>query len=161
MSTRPDRQSAWSTPQIVAELATSDQDIGPFVTSNRLELAFFRGTSEDSFDLFRASRSDAGDTWGTPVEMTDVNTNSGEATPWISDDLLTLYFASNRSGGQGDRDIWVATRSSASAAFEPAVPVDSVNESSRDKDPWVSPDQSVLFFASDRNGNDDLFMSTR
>src|SRR5262245_17914961 len=48
---------------------------------------------------------------------TDLNTPSLDGCPIQSPDGLSIYLASNRPGGQGGLDIWVATRSSTSAPF--------------------------------------------
>jgi hypothetical protein len=39
--------------------------------------------------------------------------------------------------------------------------LDRVSTSSRDRDPWVSPDGKILYFASDRLGTSDIFRATR
>jgi hypothetical protein len=48
----------------------------------------------------------------------DLNTPSLDGCPIQSPDGLSLYMASNRPGGRGGLDIWVATRSSTSSAWE-------------------------------------------
>ena len=47
----------------------------------------------------------------------ELNTPSLDGCPIQSPDRLSLYMASNRPGGQGLLDIWVAHRTSKSAAF--------------------------------------------
>jgi len=47
----------------------------------------------------------------------EVNTAALDGCPIQSPDGLSLYMASNRPGGRGGLDIWVATRSSASASW--------------------------------------------
>src|SRR5262245_65446928 len=47
----------------------------------------------------------------------ELNTPSLDGCPIQSPDGLSLYMASNRPGGKGGLDIWVATRSSTSAPF--------------------------------------------
>jgi hypothetical protein len=47
----------------------------------------------------------------------DINTPSLDGCPIQSPDGLSLYLASNRPGGNGGLDIWVATRSSTSSAW--------------------------------------------
>ena len=47
----------------------------------------------------------------------DLNTPSLDGCPIQSPDGLSLYLASNRPGGRGGLDIWVATRSTTSAAW--------------------------------------------
>jgi hypothetical protein len=47
----------------------------------------------------------------------DLNTPAVDGCPIQSSDGLSLYLASNRPGGRGGLDIWVATRSSTSAPW--------------------------------------------
>jgi len=51
---------------------------------------------------------------GNSVEL---NTSALDGCPIQSPDGLSLFIASNRSGGQGGLDIWVATRESTDAAW--------------------------------------------
>ena len=47
--------------------------------------------------------------WDLPTNLGPVvNSPAGDRQPTISADGYTLYFASNRSGGEGDWDIWQA-----------------------------------------------------
>jgi hypothetical protein len=63
-------------------------------------------------------------TWGTAQKIDDIagnnadlNTTSLDGCPIQASDGLSLYMASNRPGGKGGLDIWVATRSSTSASW--------------------------------------------
>jgi WD40-like Beta Propeller Repeat len=63
-------------------------------------------------------------TWSTAQKIDEIGGNSSELnTPSVdgcpiqSPDGLSLYMASNRPGGKGGLDIWVATRASASAPW--------------------------------------------
>ena len=83
-------------------------------------VALFYGTSRRDSSLketlLQRSRSSVSDAWGsaTPVEIP----GNGEATrrserfsnPHISHDGRTIWFAAERPGGHGDRDIWMSRR---------------------------------------------------
>ena len=63
-------------------------------------------------------------TWGAAAKIdeiagnhADLNTPQLDGCPIQSPDGLSLYLASNRPGGKGGLDIWVATRSSTSAPW--------------------------------------------
>jgi hypothetical protein len=51
----------------------------------------------------------------------ELNTSSLDGCPIQSPDGLSLYMASNRPGGKGGLDIWVATRASTSAPWDAPV----------------------------------------
>ena len=48
-----------------------------------------------------------------------VNSSAFDGGPSISNDGLTLYFASERPGGLGEADLWVTTRPTISGPFGP------------------------------------------
>ncbi len=50
-------------------------------------------------------------TWTEPMKIGNVNTaDYDETTPFLAADGKTLYFSSNRPGGYGNNDIWMAKR---------------------------------------------------
>jgi hypothetical protein len=82
-----------------------------------------------------------------------VNSASDEISPSISAEGLTLYFASNRSGGSGDYDLWVSMRPKMDAAWGPAVNLGpSVNSHYSEVDPSISSDGLSLYFSDPYSG---------
>jgi Tol biopolymer transport system component len=83
----------------------------------------------------------------------------------ISTDELSIYFDSDRSGGNGNGDLWVATRATTDDEWEQSVNLGSVvNSSAQDNSPSISADGLSLYFSSNRSGtvgNMDLWVSTR
>jgi len=76
----------------------------------------------------------------------DLNTPSQDGCPIQSPDGLSLYIASNRPGGKGGLDIWVATRSSASAPWgAPANLGEPVNSAADDFCPTPVGRQGLFF----------------
>ncbi|MHC4072080.1 MAG: hypothetical protein ACYTGS_08630, partial [Planctomycetota bacterium] len=72
----------------------------------------------------------------------------------FSRDGLELYFASDRPGGLGGFDIWVAKRETVDAPWgEPANLGPNVNSSAREIAPAVSPDGLELYFTFYRDPN--------
>ena len=96
----------------------------------------------------------AQDDWSLPVRLGDaVNTAFNEQGPTLSPDALSLYFCSNKPGGQGGNDIWVSHRASEESDWEPAVNLGPViNSQFGDCGPNISPDGHLLFFTSARPG---------
>jgi len=69
-------------------------------------------------DLYQATRTSVNDDWGNVMNLgAGVNTSSFEANPGVTADGTTMYFTSNRSGGEGGYDIYVATRTSPTEEF--------------------------------------------
>jgi WD40-like Beta Propeller Repeat len=79
---------------------------------------------------------------------TELNTSSLDGCPIQSPDGLSLYMASNRPGGKGGLDIWVATRASTSAPWGAPVNVgEPVNSAADDFCP-TPVGKKGLFFVS-------------
>ena len=86
----------------------------------------------------------------TPGTSTELNTTFTDGCPILSPDGLRLYMASNRPGGLGGLDIWVAKRSTVAAAWgAPVVLPAPVNSSSDDFCP-TPVKGGGLFFVSAR-----------
>jgi hypothetical protein len=79
----------------------------------------------------------------------DVNTPSLDGCPILSPDGLSLYIASDRPGGRGGLDIWVAHRASKSAPFGAPVNLPPpINSASADFCP--TPVRGGLYFVTRR-----------
>ncbi|HWO11720.1 MAG TPA: hypothetical protein VNN80_19635, partial [Polyangiaceae bacterium] len=89
-----------------------------------------------------------------------VNTGK-EGTPFLTSDGLSLYFYSERAGGAGARDLYVATRPSSADAFGDVTPLTSLNGAELDYLPWLSADGLTIYFASGPAGSGDIQRSTR
>jgi len=104
--------------------------------------------------------------WSTPVNLGSViNSASNDQHPAISRDGLSLYFVSDRPGGQGGLDIYVSQRASVHDAWgAPQNLGTTINTAGTDMAPNLTIDGHRLFFHSDRPGgcgDFDLWMSTR
>ncbi len=105
-------------------------------------------------------------TFGTPVNLgPTVNSSARDVIPSISADGLTLYFSSDRSGGYGGFDLWVATRETISDPWDAPVNLGpTINTSSEDGTPCIMADGLTLYFYSDRSGGYgawDIWLTTR
>ena len=104
-------------------------------------------------------------TFSEPINLeSPVNTSYRDSGPSISADGLTLYFHSNRPGGQG-WDIWFATRATTDDPWgEPVNLGAPVNTSHVDIISSLSADGLSLYFTSDRPGgygDMDLWVTSR
>src|SRR5688572_13573992 len=104
--------------------------------------------------------------WSPPMSLgAIVNSAGDDAGSSISKDGLRLYFASNRPGGSGALDLYVARRASPNDPWGPPQNLGPrVNSPSSEQTVWISPDDLRLYFASDRAGGSgglDLYVSER
>ena len=124
------RFSAWGQATPLGEPFTEvgQQQGCPFIAKDDLNL-YFRarilrsGTSNRDWDIFVSHRESVDDPWGTPVNLgseinapTPVGNNTGgpiysnELCSFVTIDGHWLYFVSNRLGGYGLGDLWLAHR---------------------------------------------------
>lgn len=105
-----------------------------------------------------------GDKWQVPIHLPDnVNSKYKETQPSLSADGKTLYFASNRPGGQGGMDVWKTTFEN-NAWTNPVNLGPQINTPFDDECPFIHQDGVTLYFASDGwpgMGMRDLFFSKR
>jgi len=103
----------FTTSTLVMELASSAEDGYPAISPDQLVIYFAsaRAGGAGNFDIWRASRTSTSTAFGAPVRVTELATANDDIPTWISADLCRLYFMSDRSGGMGNLDIYVASRS--------------------------------------------------
>jgi Tol biopolymer transport system component len=171
VTTRPTMEDEWEIPaNLGLTVNSSSDDFAPDVSPDGLILHFAsdRPGGYGNYDLWVTSRATLDDDWGRPVNLgPTINSSAMDGCPAISDDGLELYFWSNRSGGSGSTDLWIATR--ATIEDDWAAPVNLgplVNSSALDFCPHISTDGHSLFFVSGRSGGyggfyGDIWISTR
>lgn len=168
-SSRIDRNEQWSTPILIDEdemVNTKANEGAPFMNSNFSTLYFTRcnNTPQQSSgcQIFKSSRS--GRSWSppTPVQIRGVDSLDIVGHPTLSSDELIMYFAADRKGGFGGRDIWVALRDAKGQPFNRPLNLGPVINTLGDEIfPFLRND-TTLFFASNGQGGMgglDIFMS--
>ena len=101
--------------------------------------------------------------WSEPINLgPNVNSTSMDRGPAISKDELSLYFASNRPGGFGGEDIYVSERETRDGEWGPATNLGPIiNTTANEQVPAFSRDGHLMFFASNRLGGVDIWVSRR
>jgi len=93
----------------------------------------------------------SGGSWGEIKNLgMQVNDPSAwNSQPSISSDGQTLYFASNRPGGQGGCDLYSTTKDSSTGNWGPAINLGpGINTSGDEKSPFIHTDSHTLYFSS-------------
>jgi len=121
---------------------------------------------DDNGDGNLYSTSLSGDKWSKPVKLNEnINTPYWETTGCISADGNTLYFASNRPGGYGGRDIYKSVKTIVDGDW--GVPVNlgsTINTPYEDDAPFIHSDGITLYFSSNGHktmGGFDVFSSIK
>jgi Tol biopolymer transport system component len=153
----------WSAPQPVVALNSGFIDEDPTPAFDDVEI-FFISTRGGSADIYTATRPDPTAPWGPASPVTALNGPSTENTIALSDDALTIWFASNRGGGAGNDDIWNSTRSDRSSPWTAPVNVMALNTGEVERGPTLFDADRSLILHSLRPtgpGANDLYISTR
>jgi Tol biopolymer transport system component len=162
VATRESAVDDFSAPSVVPAVNGADIEHLPRLTRDELAILFVSGRDSPNAasNIWLAERASRSEAFGLARELPGVNTNAREEGFSLTPDGLSLYFASDRTTPL-DMDLWVATRSDASAAFGPPEALEALNTTEQELDPALSPDGFELFFASGRNGPVQLFRSVR
>ncbi len=156
VATRSTTENQWKEAVHLGSIINSPvNDWGPSISADGLELFFCSPRESDiegenSYDIWMTSRATKDDAWSEPVNLgPTVNTTFGEVSPCISGDSLFLFFTSDRPGGYGGADIWVAKRTSKDNPWGEAVNLGlKVNSPAYECFPSISSDGLTLFFTS-------------
>ncbi len=97
---------------------------------------------------------------GAPAVVASLSAvGASETGTFLTQDCLTTYFASVRSGANR---IYTSTRVAVTDPWPaPTMVSDFVALGGNQEDPWLSPDQRTFVFASDVSGTKDVYLSSR
>jgi hypothetical protein len=170
LETRRDSDGYWrapTRPSFAAIGSNADPHIAPdgrtvFFVSNRPVPGDHSPPS--TYDIWYATLGPDG-AWGVarhlppPISMPGVD----EFSPSVAANG-DLYFGSERPGGRGGFDLWVARW--VDGDYQPPENLgDSVNTAGNEVEPWIAPDQSYLILSgtarADSVGRYDLYVSRR
>lgn len=161
---RVDRKGEWSDPTPLGENINTEFDEGVACTNEKANTMYFTAIREnkdgDMVTQIYMSKKD-GINWGEASRVAIFESDSiMVAHPALSIDEKTLYFVSDKSGGQGGKDIWRVTGGAGSwGAPENLGPA--INTEGNEVFPFVHKD-GTLYFASDGHvgmGGLDIFMA--
>jgi hypothetical protein len=103
-----------------------------------------------------------GRVWTRPQPIESINTAANERGPGLSHDGEFLFFASDREGGMGGYDLYVARWDGKNWTAAESLG-EAVNSTADESGPSLSADGSQLFFSSKRSGAavDDIHVAKR
>lgn len=164
-STRASTSDPWSTPVNVTEVNSVSSETS--VALSRDGLTLYIGTDREgvagAFDVWMSTRDARGSPWTAPVTVPELNTDGPDAVRSISGTGLVAAVMS-AAGGSSRYDLFLARRADASSSWTPPVPIAELNTGENEADPFLTPNELMLFFTATREGEtqgDDLFVATR
>ncbi len=161
-----DRKGAWSTPVLIEKEkvinSEANEGVATFDTDFR-NMYFTRCSNmkgeKKGCQIYKSSAS--GKSFGNPsliALFSDTSVTVGH--PALSEDELMMIFSTDKEGGYGGKDLWMAKRKDKDGEFSVPVNLGSViNTVGDEMFPFLRHD-TVLYFASDRHlgmGGLDIF----
>jgi hypothetical protein len=168
--------SAWTTPVNLGPVVNStSNDQHPSISKDGLSLYFIsnRPGGYGANDIWVTQRASVDDPWGPPQNLgPTINTEFNDFAPNLTIDGHHLYLNSDRPGGCGSSDLYVARRKDKRDDFAWGPPENlgcDVNTSYNESGPLFFDDEAnhrqLLYFTSlsrpDGLGDYDVYVSTR
>jgi hypothetical protein len=138
----------WTSPKSIGDnINTKHNDAAIALSPDKNQLYTFYSSEEDGGDIYVCNRIATG--WEKPVALgPNINTSYWEGSCSVSGDGKSLYFASERPGGYGGKDIYVSTLQD-DGTWGPAVNLGaSINTKYDDDSPYIISNDLTLFFSS-------------
>ncbi|MFN8116156.1 MAG: hypothetical protein U0W65_08585 [Bacteroidia bacterium] len=139
--------STWNQPIGIASLNTNANDAAVALSPDGQTLFTFASDVKNPGDLYFSSLN--GTEWSKPEKLNaNINSDYWEGSCSITADGRYLYFASEKPGGLGGRDLYVSEK--VNGEWAPAVNLGpSINTPYNEDAPFIHPDGITLFFSSE------------
>ncbi len=141
----------WGHPVSISEKINTPMDEGaPTMSADGRALVFAACNRPDAVggcDLYISYRE--GEEWSEPVNMgRDINSVSWDSEPSISADGRTIYFSSERQGGQGKMDIWYSKLTENGSWSKAQNMGPGINTKADEVAPFIHASGNTLYFSS-------------
>lgn len=162
VTTRASLRGAFGEPALASDLGLngSTADAHPHLSADGLRVVFAtdREGGAGESDLWFSERQDANQPFPGAKPLPGINSTLRDFDPWLSADGLRLYY--NTDDGADTSKIRLATRGSIAEDFPTGAVIPEL-DGGRDASPFLTADERVLVFTSNRSGNLDLWMASR
>ncbi|MCB0649801.1 MAG: PD40 domain-containing protein [Saprospiraceae bacterium] len=160
------KDQIWQPRQPMEKINTPQNEGAQCISADGRLLVFTRCDSRAGMggcDLYFSSFQ--GGQWTDPKKIEGaINTSAWEGQPSLSADGQNLYFASDRSGGLGQRDLWMSRLKENGQWGTPTNLGPEINTPYNDQCPFIHPDNRTLYFCSEGHpgmGGIDLYFSKK
>ncbi|MBK7938828.1 MAG: OmpA family protein [Lewinellaceae bacterium] len=119
-----------------------------------------RGDMQRGFSAIRRTTDSIGWSFPTPVEIKDYYTITSDVSLTMSFDGQVLILSAARFDSK-EMDLYVCFREGDNRWGPPQNLGTSVNSARRETTPFLSEDNTTLFFSSNRSGNSDIYICRR
>jgi hypothetical protein len=153
--------ASWTVGGIATALSVSGADkLHPFFQNDSNDV-WFASNSSGVYSIYHSTWQGGG-SFAAPTEVPELDA-SGFTTDCAIVDAsgLVMYFRSNRPGGPGGIDIFLATRPTTADAWVVSGAVTELDTPQLDTPNWISPDLCRLYMSSSRTDTSDIYVATR
>lgn len=138
----------------------TNQNVGTVgLSADGQKMLIYIGESNNTGNIYSSLRSSSG--WGTPEKLgREINSGAMESTASLSADETVMYFASDRPGGLGGKDIYKVEKQADGSWGTPQNLGADINTPFDEDAPFIHPDKKTLFFTSNGHnsiGGNDIF----
>ena len=163
ISRRQSGASRFAEPQLLAGINSRATELLPWLAADELTVIFVsdRAGGRGGSDLWMAQRDALDADFEAPTNLAELSSGENEGRAVLSADGLSAFFSSDRSGGRGGPDLWMAIRTQRQQPFVVLLNLASLNSGESDQDVALSSDGTELFFASSRGGVSQLWRAAR
>jgi hypothetical protein len=145
---------------------TALDEQGPSYVENDDDAFLFFSSSSAAVpgDIYVSPRLGDGWYFGGSTAVAGLNSAANDIQPNVRKDGLEVVFSSNRAGGLGGQDIWVATRDDFGAPWSAPLNLGgAVNTAAAESRPSLSKNARQLLFGRSPGpeGSGDIYVSTR
>ena len=149
-------QNLWKRPQLLPGIFTGTEDHGGLTFTEDLKRVYYTKASTQhpkSFQLYTAERhSKFSNYWRNPVKALVIDETYSVENPWLAASGKLLFFASNKPGGYGGYDLYVASVRADGSLGNPKNLGPKVNTPGDENFPSLSTDETQFYFASNQSG---------
>ncbi|HIJ71055.1 MAG TPA: hypothetical protein HPP87_06800, partial [Planctomycetes bacterium] len=141
-------EGPFTSKRVISELYTGSAQICPWVSSDQLRLYYCEWSGGECC-IKMAGRSSTDDTWTYVKTFDEIHTDGlADAHPSLTPDELTLFW--NKSGGSGNKHVYMAKRASIEDSFTDITELTEFYDATDGmvSGPSVLPDALTMYFSS-------------
>ena len=158
------QNGVWSKPKIASFSNPNYGDADPFLTKDGKRIYFISKRPTDRTDkkldwnIWYAEKKNKG--WKKPKPLpSPINSDISDEYFFSISDKGNVFFSSNRKGGEGSFDIYTAKITDDNTFSAPKNVGRPISTENYEFDPYISPDEKLIIFSINENGNSSLYYS--
>ncbi|MBA3705041.1 MAG: PD40 domain-containing protein [Bacteroidetes bacterium] len=162
-STYDRKKKTWTPAKILSEVVNvpNRNNSAIAISNDGQRMLLYRDDQNGNGDIYESQLQ--GTQWTEPVRLPEpVNSDVHESSASISPDGRTIYFVSEREGGEGGRDIWYCTQDAAGKWGKAINIGEPINTKDDEEGVFIHPDGKTIYFSSKgrfTHGGYDIFQS--